>query len=121
MKNIKTSFNLFLLKFIKIKGLTVEQHIEAEAQNRSKIWQDEMSTYAKACAKLHDIIFLKDEEIASLKFQISGVPTKKQIFDNYLEEQVESGELKYSLPEEPLITEEEKEFIFKVEEDDFNG
>ena len=48
ISRVKSAFNSYLLKSIKINGLSLDSHIEKEAQRRSLIWQRDKDNFASA-------------------------------------------------------------------------
>lgn len=87
------AFHRLMIKYIKINGLSVDNYIERESQRRSKVWRKKHDEFASAVQQLNDIIFKKDEEIILLKAMLTNTPTKKMIFDKFLQDQIDSGEL----------------------------
>ncbi len=112
MPNFKELLNTFLIKFISINGLSVNQYIEKESQRRSSVWRKKHDEFAFACNELNNQIFQKDKEITCLKTKLSGVPTKKMHFDQFLLRQIDAGELTSS---RPLVSKEDKQFINSVD------
>lgn len=97
MPNFKRKIANFLFhrikKHIRINSLTLDSYLDNEAQKRSSIWREKHDDFASAVQQLNDIIFDRDDEIKLLKSQMSGIPTKQQILDKYIQDKIDSGDL----------------------------
>ena len=90
-KNAKRRLNSYLLSKLTINGDSVDSYIENEAQRRSKHWQEEKDELAKALQAMHQQNSTNLNKARELEAIIAGEPNKKQLFDEYLKQLVESG------------------------------
>ncbi len=93
IEKVKYALNHKLLKLVRISGLTVDEYIEKEASRRSLHWREEKDEFAIALQKMHQQNSANLNKVRELQAQISGIPNKKQIFDEYLKQEVAAGHI----------------------------
>jgi len=116
MPNLKKTIAIFLFGLIKkhivINGLTLDEATEKEVARRTKFWQKEKDDLAKALQEMHNQNSKHLNLWRDAQAKLDGQPNKKQLFDKYLQELIDSGSLiGQNLTEKQIQIQEHRKII----------